>query len=325
MRPVVGGPSLGRRARGTVPAAAVTRFGGEGRRGPIAWMATVLVTALLVGVALVVLFRGDGVGGGSPRAVPEIRGTPLARIAVAGDTGTRDENERDTVRSMVRESRDLPYDGLLILGDLVYEQGDADLARASVTKPFAPVLAQGAELVPVLGNHDIKSGEQGQIMEALGRDSEWYAETVGPVRILVLDSNNPADPAQLSWLREQLAAHQPEGTWTIAAMHHPAYSAGVHGSSLDVRRAWSPLFAAAHVPLVLAGHDHDYQRSTPQDGVTYVVSGGGAKLRPTGRQEFTAVSRSVLHYLDLLVYRNRLVGRAIDERGDLVDQFTLRR
>ena len=100
---------------------------------------------------------------------------------------------------------------------------------------------------------------------------------------------------------------------------------GDHGSDLAVREAWSPLFVRAKVPLVLAGHDHDYQRSNPQDGVTYVVSGGGAKLRDTGRESFTAVSQSVLHYVDLLVYPDRLVGRAIDQEGDLIDRWTIRR
>jgi hypothetical protein len=79
------------------------------------------------------------------------------------------------------------------------------------------------------------------------------------------------------------------------------------------------------VPLVLAGHDHDYQRSTPQDGVTYVVSGAGAKVRPTGSRDSTAVSSSTLHYVDLLVYEERLVGRAIDQSGRLVDSFTIDR
>jgi len=148
---------------------------------------------------------------------------------------------------------------------------------------------------------------------------------VGPVRLVVLDSNRVDVEHQTEWLRRVLAARTPPGTWTVAAMHHPAYSAGYHGSDMRVRDRWSPLFAEAAVPLVLAGHDHDYQRSTPQDGVTYVVSGAGAKLRPTGRQDFTAVSASALHYLDLLVYRQRLVGRAIDHDGRLLDSFTIRR
>lgn len=57
----------------------------------------------------------------------------------------------------------------------------------------------------------------------------------------------------------------------------------------------------------------------------YVVSGAGAKLRPTGAQDFTVVSASMLHFLDLLVDERRLVGRAIDQSGRLVDEFAIER
>lgn len=257
--------------------------------------------------------------------VPPVVDLPTVRIAVAGDTGTGDAAQAATVERMVLESQQDPYDALLLLGDLVYPDGDAALVDRVVTEPFAPLVDGGAELLPVLGNHDIVSGEQQQILTALGQQTPWYVELVGPVRVVVLDSNQVEEPAQTEWLQDTLAEPQPSGTWTVVAMHHPAYSAGKHGSELPAREAWSPLFAAADVPLVLAGHDHDYQRSTPQDGVTYVVSGGGAKMRPTGREDFTAVSASTLHYLDLLVYDDRLIGRAIDQSGHLVDTFTLTR
>ncbi len=257
--------------------------------------------------------------------VPPVVDPPSVRIAVAGDTGTGDAAQAATVERMILESQQDAYDALLLLGDLVYPDGDAALVDRVVTEPFAPLVDGGAELLPVLGNHDIASGEQRQILTALGQQTPWYVGLVGPVRVVVLDSNQVEAPAQTQWLQDTLAEPQPSGTWTVVAMHHPAYSAGRHGSEMSVREAWSPLFAAADVSLVLAGHDHDYQRSTPQDGVTYVVSGGGAKLRPTGREPFTAVSASTLHYLDLLVYDDRLIGRAIDQSGHLVDTFTLTR
>jgi len=256
---------------------------------------------------------------------PTITEEPIARLAVAGDTGTGTAAEYATAQAMAAQAGSSPYDGLLLLGDLIYEEGDVALVDQMVTEPFAAVLEGGDRLLPVLGNHDYASGEQQQILAALGRDTYWYDEHVGPLRVLVLDSNQVHDPDQTRWLRQALAEPQPAGTWTVAAMHHPAYSAGHHGSDLAVREQWGSLFAEAHVPLVLAGHDHDYQRSTPQDGVTYVVTGAGAKLRPAGREVFTAVSTSTLHYLELLVYDDRLVGRAIDQSGALVDTFTLSR
>jgi len=301
------------------------------RRGLVVlWL--VAVVAAVLGLVLFVLpsFQGpDGKAGrpadvaGSP--VPPVVDQPSVRIAIAGDTGTGDAAEDATARQMILQGQQDPYDALLLLGDLVYENGDADQVNRVVTEPFTPLIDRGAVLIPVLGNHDIASGEQQPILAALGRQNPWYVEQIGSVRIVVLDSNQVDEPAQTQWLRETLAEPQPIGTWTLAAMHHPAYSAGQHGSDLSVREAWGPLFAEARVPLVLAGHDHDYQRSTPQDGVTYVVSGAGAKLRPTGSGDFTAVSASTLHYLDLEVYDDRLAGRAIDQSGHLVDLFTITR
>lgn len=286
-----------------------------------------LLLALGVGAALVLGSRSPSGPEASPVAgdpVPAVTGRPLARIAVAGDTGTGDAAEAATVQEMVDQQRNGPaYDALLLLGDLVYEEGDADQVDTAVTEPFAPLLDSGTLLVPVLGNHDYESGEQTEIMQELGRDRSWYEQRVGPVRLLVLDSERVEDPAQQQWLQDALASPQPSGTWTIAAMHHPAYSAGDHGSTAAVQEHWVPLFSRYDVPLVLAGHDHDYQRSKPLDGVTYVVSGGGAKLRPTGREDFTAVSASTLHFVDLLVYRDRIEARAIDQSGRLLDAFTL--
>jgi 3',5'-cyclic AMP phosphodiesterase CpdA len=275
--------------------------------------------------ALTPLLTGDRPSAIAGQEVPAIEGAPDVRIAVAGDTGTGTPAEEATAHRMVAEGRHRPYDALLLLGDLIYDVGDATLVDRVVTEPFAPVLDSGAQLLPVLGNHDYGSGEQQQILTALGADAPWYAAQVGSVRVLVLDSNRVGDQEQTQWLRETLAAPPAAGTWTVAAMHHPAYSAGHHGSDLSVREAWGPLFADAGVPLVLAGHDHDYQRSTPQDGVTYVVSGAGAKTRPVGHRDFTVVSSATLHYVDLLAYDDHLVGRAIDQEGNLLDSFTISR
>src|SRR5258708_20689624 len=39
-----------------------------------------------------------------------------------------------------------------------------------------------------------------------------------------------------------------------------------NGSALGVGRAWLPLFDTYEVDLVLAGHEHDYERSYPVRG-----------------------------------------------------------
>jgi predicted phosphodiesterase len=288
------------------------------------------VAALMIAALTIAFMLGTSTRSVEARApavgneAPAIADPPLARVAVAGDTGTGGASERATAEQMTRQAnRAGPYDALLLLGDLVYEDGNAELVEETVTQPFADLLNNGTVLVPVLGNHDYQSDEQADIMAALGHERTWYVQRIGPVRIIVLDTERTDDPKQTQWLRKTLATREEPGTWTVVATHKPAYSAGQHGSDENVQAQWAPLFAEYDVPLVISGHDHDYQRSKPIDGVTYLVSGAGAKVRPTGHAEFTAVSASTLHYLDILVHKQRILVRAIDQSGALVDTFTI--
>ena len=302
----------------------------RGRRLTLWSAAGVLVLGALVALAFVfppsTLFSSEKPSAKTGETVPAAVGNPEARIAIVGDTGTRNKWEAATAEriELQAEQADAPYDALLILGDMIYPNGDSAQTQASITDPFARTL-EDATLIPVLGNHDVQSDEEDEILTELGRNAGYYVEQIGPMRVIVLDSNRVGNAKQLTWLKGVLAEEQPPGTWTIAAMHHPAYSAGHHGSTKSVQREWSPLFEEAGVQLVFAGHDHDYQRSTPQNGITYVVSGAGAKLRRSGSADFTAVSTATRHFLELLVYDDRLEGRAIDQQGKLIDSFTIER
>jgi 3',5'-cyclic AMP phosphodiesterase CpdA len=243
------------------------------------------------------------------------------RVAVVGDPGTGDSDEYAVTRVMADQHAERSYDALVLLGDLIYPDGDLDLLDETILEPFAPLLGPDMELLPVMGNHDYENGQSSQILQRLGRESSWFAQEVGPVLFIVLDSNRVDDPEQTRWLQETLKTSA--STWTIAAMHHPPYSAGVHGSDLEVREQWSELFSTYGVDLALAGHDHDYQRSEVIDGVVYVVSGAGAKTRVTGREAFTAFSASALHYLDLQITEHQILGQAIDTDGRAFDQFII--
>lgn len=246
---------------------------------------------------------------------------PAVRLAAVGDVGTGDGEERDTATAMASVARP-PYDALVLLGDNVYPSGDPARLDATVFEPFAAVLDDGTELVATLGNHDVEDGNaQGQI-EALGMPGRWYVWRTGPVAVIVLDSTRADDPKQRAWLEATLSVS--DAAWNIVALHHPPYSAGWHGSDEKVRSAFEPLFNRYGVQLVLAGHDHDYQRSKPINGTTYVVSGAGAKTRPTGRAAFTEVSWSDQHFLDLRVWPDRLDAQVIAQDGRVYDRFTLR-
>ncbi len=296
------------------------------RRAPraIRIVAAVTAVAALAGGSSACSPSGEPTTDQSSGPAPTLAQAPTTRLAVAGDTGTGAGSAIDgTVEAMLAQDDGNGYDGLLLLGDLIYPEGDAEQAPARISGVFEPLTQRGARLIPVLGNHDYLSGEQAQVLQAIGRSTSWYVEEVGVVRALVLDTEQVDNPEQRAWLEEALAAPT-EAPWTIVAMHKPAYSAGHHGSDETIQEAWVPLFEQYDVPLVLAGHDHDYQRSIPINGVTYVVSGGAAKLRPTGSRDFTAASASIRHFVDLAISPTSITGRAIDQDGNLIDSFEIR-
>lgn len=295
------------------------------------WLSVALITVGALVLLAAVLgrtpwVRGDAGLAPPPGAVPTAQqasaGVPLVRLAVAGDVGTGDDQARATAAAMTSQGGPRGWDGLLLLGDNIYPDGSAARADAAVLTPFRDVLRPGTALVAALGNHDEDFGNGPAQLAALGQPGPWFARRFGPLQVIVLDSNRPEDPAQLAFLESTLRTTR--ARWTVVTMHHPMYSAGYHGSSLAVRSAFGPLLQRYRVPLVLAGHDHDYQRSRLIGATTFLVSGAAAKLRPAGRNVDTVVSTATRHFLDLSVYPQQLVVRAVDQQGRVFDGLVLR-
>ncbi|MFC5994867.1 metallophosphoesterase family protein [Pseudonocardia hispaniensis] len=304
----------------------------SGRRRALVLVVLALVLAA-VGVQLV---RGwppawPWTSAPDPRADPPAAGEPYpgwntrpaVRLAVAGDVGTGGAAARATGAAMDRLEESGEFDAVLLLGDNIYPDGDVAAVQSAVFEPFGPVLDGGTDLLAVLGNHDVRTDDGEPQLAALGMPDRWYHVRIGPVELIMLDSTRVEDPEQLAWLERTLAAAAADGVrWTVVAQHHPPRSAGRHGSHQPSRRLLVPLFERFGVDLVLAGHDHDYQRSIPQDGIVYVVSGGAATLRPTGREPFTAASASVYHFVELAAFDDRLELRAVDQQGRVFDRWT---
>lgn len=245
---------------------------------------------------------------------------PLVRLGVVGDVGVEGERVDATAAAMADASAWRRYDALVLLGDNVYPRGDPDQLDETVFEPFGPLLDGGTDLWPILGNHDVMDGHRSANIDALGMPGPWYAEHVDDVLFLALDSND-LSPEQLEWLDRTLAGTR--ATWRIIALHHPPYSAGYQGSSLDARRLVSPIAERHGVQLVLSGHEHDYERSRPIRGVTYVVSGAGAETRRTGEEEFTAAAWSWHHFVDIGIHADRLVVRAVNQDGRVFDEVVI--
>jgi 3',5'-cyclic AMP phosphodiesterase CpdA len=181
-----------------------------------------------------------------------------------------------------------PQAVVLALGDLTYPRGAAE----EFANCYAPTWGKFKDRTwPVPGNHEYYTPQAAPYFAYFGARAArgYYSMTLGSWRLIALDSNLAAEAhaAQLAWLRDELAGNP--ARCTLAYWHHPLYSSGGHGSIPKMRDAWDLLYRAG-AELVLAGHDHDYERFAPQDahgkldrerGIRqFVVGTGGAYATP---------------------------------------------
>ena len=213
-------------------------------------------------------------------AVPAMSQQPAAspplRFAVVGDSGTGGRQQYEIARQMKTARERFPFEFVLMLGDNIYGSQTPRDFQAKFERPFADLLEAGVRFYAALGNHDESAQRFYSPFNMHGE--RYYTFSPRPdVRIISLDSSR-MDDAQVRWLDEELS--RPAPAWTIVFMHHPLYSSGRrHGPSLDLRHTLEPLFAKGGVRIVLAGHEHFYERLQPQQGIQYFISGASAKLR----------------------------------------------
>jgi predicted phosphodiesterase len=240
------------------------------------------------------------------------------RFLVFGDTRTHHDVHRATIERIVAER----FDFALHLGDLVENGG----IRAEWHDFFAiehPLLAT-RPLLPVIGNHDLSTARFFARYFLPGRPTpvRYFSRDWGQLRIVLLDALDEyrAGSSQHDFLRERLAEAAARQMLTVVAVHEPPYSCGKHGSNLRLRRALRPLLERYGVELVVSGHDHNYERVKPVNGVTYLVSGSaGAPIGRLAPQPFTAVTRTEPHYVLIDVEPRGLVVRAVNLRGITFD------
>lgn len=120
-----------------------------------------------------------------------------------------------------------------------------------------------------LGNHDVAGAAYYQNIFELPKTNGsnlYYAAKYGNAIFITLNSENPSNAAQLTWLQTTLAAADadPTITWKIISFHKPLFNIGDHAGEMNsYRSTWWKAFDDYGVDLLLNGHDHNYQRSKP--------------------------------------------------------------
>ena len=146
------------------------------------------------------------------------------------------------------------------------------------------------------------------------------------VKFIAIESDYPT-PRQMAWLKEELASRD---DWIIPYFHHPLYSSGRrHGPHLDLRATLEPLFLASNVTVVFAGHEHFYERTKPQQGITHFIVGSGGQLRKGNLDPRSPVTARGFDtgraFLAVEIDGDELFFNAIDTAGAVVDSGRIER
>jgi len=223
------------------------------------------------------------------------------KFAVIGDYGKASTNELN-VSNLVKGWNP---DFVITVGDNNYEYGEASTIDTNIglyysdfIYPYYGIYGTGDTVnrfFPSMGNHDWYTTGAAPYLSyfTLPGNERYYDFVRGNVHFFAIDSD-PNEPdgrdsssVQAQWLKAALAASS--SRYNVVYFHHPPYSSSsYHGS--EVIMQWP--FKEWGATIVLAGHDHTYERLL-KDGFTYVVNGlGGKNIYAFG----TPLPESVVRY-----------------------------
>ncbi len=276
-------------------------------------------------------------------------GQRAVRVLAFGDSGNGSAEQR----RLADRFMDNDYDLFLHLGDMAYDSGTFPEFEQNVFGVYRRMLHR-VPTWPTIGNHEDKTERARPYLDVYSlpemalRESDqerYYSFDYGDVHFVSIDSNDGtlipialdrsgADDDMLDWLAQDLAAS--DAPWKIAFFHHPPYSSSSRSPNLGVRSTVVPILEEGGVDLVLAGHNHHYERTFPilqgclaqrdDSAITYIIAGAGG-AGPSGDispQWWHVASNDRLHsYVELDIHGCVAEVRAIAIDGTLIDSFEL--
>jgi tartrate-resistant acid phosphatase type 5 len=251
--------------------------------------------------------------------------TTFAAIGDYGNAGPEEQATSDMIHAWAP-------DFIVTAGDNTYGSAgyDALVGRfyADYIGDYSGAYGSGSSVnrfFPALGNHDYTDASLQQYLDfftlpgdgysSSSGNERYYDVVLGPIHWFFVNSD-PAEPdgtgadsIQAAWLRDGLAASTEP--WQVVVFHHAPYGSAHHKG--DERMRWP--FAAWGADMVIAGHNHDYERFLV-DGITYVTVGLGRTNVPLGNN--TLDPHSVFFFGDADTGALRLTACA----GAILGEFT---
>jgi calcineurin-like phosphoesterase family protein len=252
----------------------------------------------------------DAAGHRSGRSEPAAARTAHPVIAAAGDVacdpaspyyndgnGTPDRCRQKYTADLLTAA---PLAAVLAIGDLAYECGGLEAFQRS----YGPSWGQVKPITrPIPGNHEYQrsggtdcsaAGDAAGYFDYFGalagnRSRGYYSFDVGRWHVIALNSECYAirggcgeGSPQETWLRADLLGHP--ARCTLAYWHEPRFTSGGSGGDGSTSAFWEDLYEAG-AEVILAGHDHIYERFARQapngsrdpSGVRQFTVGTGGK------------------------------------------------
>ncbi|MDD2921292.1 MAG: metallophosphoesterase [Anaerolineales bacterium] len=227
-------------------------------------------------IILIAIISLLSLGASAPRQADRIV------FAVIGDYGLAGQPEAD-VANLVKSWNP---DFIVTVGDNNYPNGAAYSIDQNIGQYYHNYIfkykgkygggSDTRRFFPALGNHDWHESSANAHTNYfnLPGNERFYEFTYGSLHFFILDSvkdepegNSPTSP-QAKWLQKALTASTSQ--FNIVVTHYAPYSSGEHGSVSFMQWQYKEWGA----DVVLAGHDHIYERLIV-DGLPYFVNGAG--------------------------------------------------
>jgi acid phosphatase len=241
------------------------------------------------------------------------------RVAVIGDMGEGSPAQDRNTQQILRWNPT----HVATVGDNVYPLGREKDWQKRFDSHYEQ-LRMHTTWQPSLGNHDYYAADLrpyfARFPQLGGR--AYYSWSLGPAQFFVLDTEQRLDgsSAQQAWLAAELA--RSTAPYKVLQMHRPMVSSRAGSIGRNIYGSLGPLLARYGVQLVLAGHEHGYERSREINGTQFMTVGGGGAATygyPGGMPDQTVVRTGRNHHLELSFDDSRMVVRAIDDRGQNFD------
>ena len=169
-----------------------------------------------------------------------------------------------------------------ISGDISYADGEQ-----SVWDEWFLTQQESMVSIPwltVVGNHEnepaigfVPYEHRFDSDEVIETETFWYSREFPGVHMILMSTEHDYSPGsiQYSWLEQDLSSVNRDNTpFVIVYGHRPMYSSNsYHGSEVELRDALEELYVSQGVDLVIAGHDHFYERTWPVSAGTVIDTG----------------------------------------------------